>query len=337
MCVAPLLVLAREGSEVPSRLTVTRGFTAWEFDPYLAVVVLVAAALYLYGVRRLRARGDGWSHWRTVSFIVLGLGSVVIATQSFLATYDTTLFSVHMVQHMVLSMVSPIFLALGAPVTLALRTLARAPRRWLLAVLHSRVAKVLTFPPLTWSAFVGTPFALYFSPWYELTLRNTYFHEVLHLHFLLVGCLFFWPLLGLDPVPGRMPYPLRMLLVFLALPVHAWLGIAIMSGTEVLGGDWYPSLGREWGASPLSDQRTGGGILWASGDLVGLVIFGTLFVQWVRASEREAERADRRLDRQERRAAAGGDDESELAAYNAMLARLHARDQQRSSSQADRG
>lgn len=327
-------VIASNGFEVPPPLTVTRGFTAWQFDPYLAVAVLVAAALYLYGVQRLRARGDGWSSWRTFSFVGLGLGSIAVATQSFLATYDTTLFSVHMVQHMVLSMVSPIFLALGGPITLALRTLGRRPRRWLLAVLHSRVSKVLTFPPLTWSVFVGTPFALYFSSWYDLTLRNIYFHEVLHVHFVLVGCLFFWPLLGLDPVPGRVPYPLRMLVVLLALPVHAWLGIAIMSSTAVLGGDWYADLGRQWGASPLSDQYTGGGILWASGDLVGLVIFGTLFVQWMRASEREAARADRRLDRQERRraaaAAADGDavdgEYSELAAYNEMLARLHGRD-----------
>ena len=325
----PPFVLASGGAEVPPPLTVTRGLTAWDFDPYLAVIVVLAAASYLYGVRRLRSRGDHWSPWRAFSFVVLGLGSIVVATQSFLATYDTTLFSVHMVQHMVLSMVSPIFLALGAPVTLALRTLTRRPRSWLLAVVHSRVSRVLTFPLLTWSVFVGTPFALYFTSWYALTLRNSYVHEVLHLHFLLVGCLFFWPLLGLDPVPGRMPHPLRMLVVLLALPVHAWLGIAIMSSTEVLGGGWYPSLGREWGASPLSDQRTGGGILWASGDLVGLVIFGTLFVQWVRASEREALRADRRIDRQESRRAAGGDEESEYAAYNAMLARLHARDQQR--------
>ncbi|MQA85200.1 MAG: cytochrome c oxidase assembly protein [Streptosporangiales bacterium] len=320
-----MFVLAAEAPTVPPPLTVTRGFTAWEFDPYLAAVVLVAAGLYLYGVWRLRGRGDRWSGWRTFSFVVLGLGSIVVATQSFLATYDTTLFSVHMVQHMVLSMVSPIFLALGAPVTLALRTLARRPRRWLLVLLHSRVSKVLTFPLLTWSVFVGTPFALYFTSWYGLTLRNTYFHEALHLHFLLVGCLFFWPLLGLDPVPGRIPYPFRMLVVFLALPVHAWLGIAIMSSTEVLGGDWYANLGREWGASSLSDQRTGGGILWASGDLVGLIILGSLFVQWLHASEREAERVDRRLDRQERRAAGEPGEESELAAYNAMLARLHAR------------
>ena len=198
----PDLVLASGGSQLPPPLTVPRAFTSWGFDPYLAAFVLVAVGLYLYGVHKLRARGDTWSAWRTFAFVGLGLGTVVIATQSFLAVYDTTLFSVHMVQHMVLSMISPIFLALGAPVTLALRTLAKRPRRWLLAVLHSRVAKILTFPPLTWALFVGTPFALYFSEWYELTLRNTYMHEVLHLHFLLVGCMFFWPLLGLDPVPG---------------------------------------------------------------------------------------------------------------------------------------
>ncbi len=326
----PDLVLASGGSQLPPPLTVPRAFTSWGFDPYLAAFVLVAVGLYLYGVHKLRARGDTWSAWRTFAFVGLGLGTVVIATQSFLAVYDTTLFSVHMVQHMVLSMISPIFLALGAPVTLALRTLAKRPRRWLLAVLHSRVAKILTFPPLTWALFVGTPFALYFSEWYELTLRNTYMHEVLHLHFLLVGCMFFWPLLGLDPVPGRMPYPLRMLVVFMALPAHAWLGISIMSATKVLAGDWYRQLDRNWGMSLLGDQQWGGGILWASGDLIGLLIFGTLFVQWVRAANREEKREDRKLDRQEARAAQPGkeaEEESELAAYNAMLARMNQRGQ----------
>ena len=121
------------------------------------------------------------------------------ATASGLGTYDTTLLSVHMVQHMILSMLVPMALALGAPVTLALRTLRPQPRRWLLAVLHSRVAKVLSFPPLTFLLYVTSPWALYFSGWYDATLHSVYLHEVMHLHLVLVGCLFFWPIIGVAP------------------------------------------------------------------------------------------------------------------------------------------
>ncbi|MGH3341676.1 MAG: cytochrome c oxidase assembly protein [Carbonactinosporaceae bacterium] len=288
---------------VPPDLTVTRLFTAWTFDLWLAVVILSAAGLYLAGVRALRRRGDTWPWSRTVLFLVPGLGSVVLATQSSLATYDTTLLSVHMVQHMVLSMAAPVFLALGAPITLALRTLPRGPRRRLLAVVHSRAARVLSFPLLAGAVFVVTPFALYFSEWYTATLRNDYLHEAMHLHFLLFGCLWFWPLLGLDPVPNRLAYPIRMLAIFATLPFHAWLGIAIMSASDLIGEQWYASLGRDWGPGLFDDQQTAGGILWVTGDLVGLVLLAVLFVQWVRASEREAEREDRRLDRLEAEAA----------------------------------
>ena len=147
-----------------------------------------------------------------------------------------------MVQHMILAMVVPLAMALGAPITLALRTLPRRPRRWLLAVLHSRVAKVLTFPPLTFTLFVITPWALYFSGWYAATLHSDYLHEMTHLHMVLVGCLFFWPLVGIDPIPGRISYPARMLLVVLTLPFHAFMGVTIMAQDRLIGGSWYPEL-----------------------------------------------------------------------------------------------
>ena len=138
-----------------------------------------------------------------------------------------------MVQHMVLSMVAPIFLALGAPVTLALRTLPARPRRRLLAVLHSRVAEVLTFPLVAFGLFVVTPFALYFTGLYRADAASTrWLHELVHAHFIIVGCLFFWPLLGLDPLPGRWPYPARALLMFLSVPFHTVLGLTIMQSTD---------------------------------------------------------------------------------------------------------
>ncbi len=291
-----------EGASVPA-LTLDRIFTAWTFDAVAVSLIVLTGAVYLFGVHRLRARGDRWPVTRTMSFCGLGLGSLAVATTSSLATYDTTLLSMHMGQHMILSMLAPVFLALGAPITLALRTLPRGGRQVLLTVLHSRVAAVLSFPPVAFVLFVLTPWVLYFSPIYEATLRSTALHDLLHLHFVIIGCLFFWPLLGLDPVPGRVAHPFRMLTVLATLPFHAFLGVTIMSMKNLIASDWYLSLGRTWPPTPADDQQIAGSILWGSGDIVALVIFGVLFVQWARHSFREAERVDRQLDREEAEAA----------------------------------
>ncbi len=275
------------------------------------VVTVWAAGLYLLGVRSLHRRGDAWPVGRTVVFVGVGMGGFYVATSSGLAAYDTTLLSVHMVQHMMLAMLVPLALALGAPVTLALRTLPHAPRRWLLVVLHSRAAKVLSFPPLTLALYVVSPWALYFSGWYPASLDHVWLHELMHLHLVVVGSLFFWPIVGVDPLPGRVGYPARMLLVVLTLPFHAFLGVTIMGQDTLLGDGHYQALrelpGYGWLPDPLDDQHLAGGLLWSSGDLVGLVLLGVLFAQWVRSSMREAAREDRRLDLLEARARDGGD------------------------------
>lgn len=291
------------------RFTVGRVFTDWILDPLPFVITVWAAGLYLLGVWVLRRRGDRWPVGRTIAFVGCGMGSFAFATLSGLGRYDTTLLSVHMVQHMVLSMLVPLSLALGAPVTLALRTLPARPRRWLLVVLHSRVARVLSFPPLAFALYVLSPWALYFTSWYDASLASTYVHEMMHVHLVAVGALFFWPLMGVDPVPGRVGYPFRMLLVVMTLPFHAFLGVTIMGQTELIGGDHYRAL-REgpmgaWLPEAAADQHVAGGILWSSGDLIGLLFFGVLFAQWVRSSMREAAREDRRLDRLEQRGAGG--------------------------------
>jgi putative copper resistance protein D len=200
---------------------------------------------------------------------------------------------------MVLSMMVPLFLALGAPVTLMLRTLPPAPRRRLLWLLRSRLAHVLSFAPLTFLLFVISPWALYFTGWYDASLRSDFVHEMMHLHLVLVGSLFFWPLVGVDPVPGRLAYPFRMLMIVLTLPFHAFLGVTIMGQQALIAGDWYRALPMDWLPDPADDQHLAGGILWGTGDLVGLLFMTVLFVQWVRSSMREAEREDRRLDRLE--------------------------------------
>ncbi len=295
---AHLLAHAGEGRVLPP-LTPLGLLSDWTLEWVPALGAVLVGALYVYAVRRLRARGDAWPVTRTLMFLGLGLGTFVVATQSALATYDTTLLWVHMVQHMVLGMITPVFLALGAPVTLALRTLPRRSRGWLLAGLHSQLARVLTFPVLTGALFVATPVALYFTGWYSATLRNPWLHELNHVHFVVVGCLWFWPLLSPDPVPGRLTYPLRLLAVFVTMPFHAFMGVAIMGSSTLLGGDWYADLGRSWGPSLARDQQIAGGVLWGSGDLVGLIVLGALFVRWFSASQREAVREDRRLDRLE--------------------------------------
>ncbi len=290
------------GSGVPDLppLSPTTFLTQWELAPLPLVVTVWSVGLYLLGVRVLARRGDRWPIGRTLSFVVLGMGSFYLATSSGFAAYDTTLVSAHMVQHMVLSMVVPLSLALGAPVTLALRTLPRPPRRWLLAVLHSRVAKVLSFPLLAFGLYVVSPWALYFSGWYDASLRSVFVHEMMHVHLVTVGALFFWPLMGIDPLPGRVGYPFRVLLTVLTLPFHAFLGVTIMGQQRLLGGDWYPALRDgpmgSWLPDAAEDQQLAGGILWATGDLVGLAFFAVLFTQWVRSSQREAVREDRRLD-----------------------------------------
>jgi putative membrane protein len=279
-------------------LTVPRLVTDVDLDSWMALVLVVAAGAYLYGVHRLKARGDAWPTSRTVLFLGPGLGSIAVVTLSGLHAYDTTLLSVHMVQHMVLSMVAPIFLALGAPVTLALRTLTGRPRGALLTAIHSRVARVLAFPLVAYAIFVANPFVLYFSGLYRLTLQHELVHELVHAHFILTGCLFFWPLVGLDPLPGRWPYPARALLMVLSVPFHTVLGLTIMQSNTLIGGDWYPSLHLDW-ADPASDQQLAGGILWAGGEVVSVAMLAVLVLQWMRASEREARRIDRELDRRE--------------------------------------
>lgn len=294
-----LLPLHATPVDQPAALTPIRLLTAWSVEPFVIGPLLVFAALYLWGVWVLHRRGDRWSMARTLTFLLGGLGSAAIATMSALGTYDTVLISVHMVQHMILAMATPMFLALGAPATLALRTLPRRPRSVLVWLLHCRLAKVLTFPPLALALFVANPFILYFSPLYEMTLRSWLLHDLLHVHFVIIGALFFWPLVGVDHVPGRVPYPFRVLMLFLTMPFHAFLGVTIMSSKLLIAEDWYVSFERSWPPSPIADQYIAGGILWGSGDIVALVVMGVMFVQWFKQSQAEARREDRRLDRLE--------------------------------------
>jgi putative copper resistance protein D len=269
-------------------------FTDWSLSITFPLVVAVAAA-YVVGLRRLQARGRAWPASRAVAFLS-GLAIVLIATESGLAAYDRVLFSLHVVQHVLLGMVAPLLIVLGAPVTLALQAGSRPTQHRILRVLHSAPARVLTHPLTVWLLFASSLVLLYFTPLYELSLRNDWAHAAVHTHFVVVGSLFLALVVGLDPIPGALGYGARLLYVAVLLPFHTFIGIALLTTSTVIAADWYDEVQRSWGASPLSDQRTGAGLLWVSGELFGALAIGIVVRQWMAAEERAGARHDRRLD-----------------------------------------
>jgi putative copper resistance protein D len=280
-------------------LTLLGLLTDWQWDWFAGPMLLVLVGLYVWGVSVLRRRGDAWSPSRT-TFWMVGMAQLAYATLGPLGVYDTVLFSIHMVQHMMLSMTIPVALSQGAPITLALRALNGRLRAALMWLIHSRLARVLLFPPLTTAAMVLMPFVLYTSGLYDLTLRNPVFHDLLHAWMLAMGSAFFMPLVGPDPAPWKVPYPIRILLFFLTMPFHAFIGTMLMGSKTLVSEAWYLSFNRTWGLSPMSDQYLAGGILWATGDFTMLGVMSALFIGWYRQSVREARRVDRQLDREER-------------------------------------
>lgn len=207
-------------------------------DPFFLVGCLLALGLYGWGVLRLRRRGDSWPVGRTVCFTV-GVLSVALVMCTKLNDYGMVMFSVHMVQHMVISMLSPIVLLLGAPVTLALRALpvasrrgSKGPRELLLALLHSRYMRIVTHPAFTIPLFIASLYGLYFSPLFDFLMESKTGHLAMMVHFLAVGLVFFWPIMGIDPGPHRPGYVIRMLELFAGMPFHAFFGIALMMATE---------------------------------------------------------------------------------------------------------
>ena len=265
-------------------------------DPTAAILTVVAAMLYLGGVRRLARRGRRWSPMRSLSFAV-GVAFLLVATQSGLAAYDTVLFSAHIVQHVLLGVVAPLFLALGAPVTLALQASRRHTQVNLLRLIRSRPMQALAHPVVAFALFSLSLFVLYFSGLYQLSLQNDIVHAWTHIHFVVVGSLFFWVTIGLDPVAHRVPYGARLLIVALTVPFHAFLALALLSTVEPLAAAWYQGAeGRPIGIDLLADQRVGATIMWLIGDLIGLVVCGIIAIQWYHHEERQTRRIDRVLD-----------------------------------------
>ncbi|WP_027499840.1 cytochrome c oxidase assembly protein [Rhodococcus sp. UNC363MFTsu5.1] len=295
----------------------------WRFDLVFGTAAIIMAVVYLLGVRRLRKRGDTWPVGRTIAW-VLGCATLLVATSSGLGRYSPAVFSVHMGAHMALSMLAPVLLVLGGPMTLALRALSPAgpkgvpgPREWLLAALHSPVSRFLTHPLVASVLFVGGFYALYLGGIFGATLDSHGAHLLMNVHFILSGYLFYWVVIGIDPAPRNLQPITKLAMVFGSLPFHAFFGIALMSMGEVMGGWYYRALGLDWNSDLIGDQRLGGGIAWATGEIPLVLVMLALLVQWSRSDQKTAKRVDRAADR---------DDDAELAAHNAMFAELARRD-----------
>ena len=296
-------------------------FTVWRIDWLWLGVSVLAVALYLLGVRRLRARGDSWPVLRTIGW-VLGWSIFVWATSGAPGVYGRVLFSVHMLLHMTVSMAAPILMVLAAPVTLALRTLTPrqdktlGPRELLLGLVHSRFLMVLGNPIVAAVIFFGSLVAFYFSPLFELALRTHTGHVLMTTHFLLAGYLFVWVLVGIDPGPRRWPPLLRLVILFATISFHAFFGVALTTGTTLLAPTFFQSLHLPWTVDLLADQRNGGAIAWGVGEFPTLVLALLVTLAWVRSDAAETKRLDRQADR---------DDDADLKAYNAHLAAISGR------------
>ncbi len=317
---SPALILT--GYELPPELTPQRWLTEWRPDWLWAAVAVFGLVSYLLGIRKVRQRGDSWSWFRSVNWVI-GLVVLTYVTSGPPSVYGRVLFSAHMVDHMALTMVAPIFLVLGAPATLALRALtprrdsSRGLREWLLIFVHSKFSQLVTHPLFAAANFAGSIVLFYYSDAFGYAMRDHVGHELMILHFALTGYIFVLTMIGTDPLPRRAPYPMRLLLLLATMGFHAFFGVAIMGGTGLLAADYFGNLGRTWGPSALLDQQTGGAVAWGIGEVPTLLVAIGVAVMWSRSDARESKRTDRAADR---------NNDADLTAYNDMFAKLAERD-----------
>ena len=315
------------GHPLPPEPTPIRWITEWRWDVVLAFATVAGLVVYWRWVLRLRRRGDHWSLARAASWTV-GVLLFGWATNGAPNLYGHVLFSGHMIQHMTLAMLVPLFVVMSAPVTLALRALpvrssllrsdaSRGPREWILVLVHSRVGTFLANPLVAAVNFIGSMVLFYYSGLFEWTLRSDVGHLAMVVHFTIAGYLFVNALIGIDPGPRRWGYPQRILLLFGTMVFHAFFGVTLVTSEALFVADWFGLMGRPWGASAIADQQAGGAFAWGIGELPTLVLAIVVAVQWSRDDERAARRRDRRVDR---------DGDVEMDEYNAMLANLAARD-----------
>jgi cytochrome c oxidase assembly factor CtaG/putative copper export protein len=323
-----LRALAITGIKFPEEPTLWRLTIGYEADGIILGSLLLAVALYIAGVVRLSRNGVKWPIGRTLAF-ALGISVIDFATSGGLGLYSFFSFSHHMMAHMLLGMVAPIGIVLGAPITLALRALPagrevdeRGPRGLLIAIISSRFVAVWSNPIVALAIFDGSLFALYFTPLFDLLMGSHLGHVVMSLHFLLAGILFFYVIIGIDPRPKEYPFIFRIVTLFAAMSIHAFFSIALLSSTTLIGAEYYQNLATPWVTDLLVDQRIGASYGWAMGEVPILLSLVATFIQWMRSDEREAARIERRS-----KLAASRGEKDELGKYNDYLAELAKRDQ----------
>ncbi|QEP08010.1 cytochrome c oxidase assembly protein [Glutamicibacter sp. ZJUTW] len=305
------------GYDLPPAPDTAAWFTTWRMDWIWVAVCLFGLAVYLWAFIKLARRGDKPSVLRLASWIV-GLFALFYVTSGAVAVYGKIQFSTHMVDHMSLTMIVPIFLVLGTPVTLLLQVLpsradgTRGPREWILYLVHARYSRVITHPIFAAVNFAGSIVVFYFTPLLEPAMRYHAGHELMNLHFLLTGYLFALSLVDADPVPKRYPYPMRLVVLLATVAFHAFFGVALMSTETLLAPDYFGNMGRTWGGTALEDQVVGAGAMWAIGEVPTLVLAIFVVISWLRQDKKDTKRYDRQAER---------DNDAELAAYNEMFAR----------------
>jgi cytochrome c oxidase assembly factor CtaG len=299
------------GYHGPPELTVTRALAEWTFDPWMLALIVLLGAGYLAGVRRVRAgrgsaaRGSAaWPVARPIWFCGLGLGSLVIATMSWVGVYQSVLLYPRAVQTVLLVLVVPLFLALGRPLTLFASVFPGAGAR-LEAVIRSRAARILTFPAITTLALVAVPFVMYFTSWYTAVFHSATLREVTYLILMVPGYVFFWTLLRVDPVPKEYPYAVSMWITGAEVIGDAFFGIAVIADQNLIAAGYFHALARPWGPTLATDQVIAGGVLWILGDLVGLPFLAAQLIHMMREDESDAARIDAELDAQQAHLDAG--------------------------------
>ena len=319
--------LAVAGIATPPPPNLWRLVSLYDPDALMIGVLVTAVALYIRGVIILTRRGDKWPVGRTVAF-ALGISAIDYATSGGLGVYAKFSFEYHMIAHMLLGMVAPIGIVLGAPITLALRTLPqgrtsqeRGVRGTLIALLHSKPAAVFTNPVSALALFDGSLFVLYMTPLFGNLMQSHIGHLVMSVHFLLAGILFFHVIIGIDPNPRKVPHIVRIVILFAAMSIHAFFAVALLSTTTMLDQGYFASLQTPWNLDLLADQRAAGSVAWAMGEIPILLALVATFIQWMRDDSRET----KRIDRNEARMAAMGEPD-ELAKYNAYLSSLAEQD-----------
>ena len=314
-------------SPLPPELTLDRWFTSYDIDVLWAVVIGFAVFFYIAGVVRLRRRGDAWPVHRTV-FWLAGMLLLLWVTSGPLNAYQEYLFSVHMAGHMVLSMAIPLLLVSGAPITLALRAIhkredgTRGAREWIMWAVHSPFSRVITHPIVAAAIFIISLWAFYFTDLVRWSLYDHLGHEWMVIHFLISGYLFVMSLVGVDPVPYRLPHAGRLITLIAVMAMHAFFGMALMMQNGLMVAEWFGSMGRTWGPTPMEDQYIGGGIAWSVGEIPTLILAITVAIQWSRSDDKLQRRSDRAADR---------DGDAELEEYNARLSKLAEQDRRAAS------